>query len=185
MARIRTLKPEFWTSEQIVACSRDARLFFIGMWTFSDDFGNIPAKSGELRRKIFPGEADLSDQSINELLGQLQVNKLIQIYEVEGLKYWHVTGWKHQKIDKPSQKYPKFDECSTSVRISSPEIARLIPADVDVSSLDVEGKGCSNTSEGDARGNQRNKGNGETRTPLSKNEIQQQLREFARRKAMP
>ena len=179
MARIRTIKPEFWTSEQIVACSRDARLFFIGMWTFSDDFGNIPAKSGELRLKIFPGDDDLKLQHIDELLGQLQLNKLIVLYESEGVKYWHITGWKHQKIDKPSRKYPEFDE----VRAKSPEIGRNIPADVDVSSLDVEGKGCSNTSEGDARGNQ-NKGNGEFPKPLSKNEVQRQLRDFAQRRSM-
>jgi len=34
MARIRTIKPEFWTAEQVMELSRDARLLFIGMWNF-------------------------------------------------------------------------------------------------------------------------------------------------------
>lgn len=32
MARIRTIKPEFWTDEKIVECSFEARLMFIGMF---------------------------------------------------------------------------------------------------------------------------------------------------------
>lgn len=39
MARIRTIKPEFWTAEQVMELSRDARLLFIGMWNFCDDAG--------------------------------------------------------------------------------------------------------------------------------------------------
>ena len=42
MARIRTIKPEFWTSEQVVDCSPTARLLFIGLWNFCDDGGVHP-----------------------------------------------------------------------------------------------------------------------------------------------
>jgi hypothetical protein len=49
MARIRTVKPEFWTSEQVMNCSRDARLLFIGMWNFCDDGGNHPASAKTLK----------------------------------------------------------------------------------------------------------------------------------------
>jgi hypothetical protein len=41
MARIRTIKPEFWTDEKIVECSFEARLMFIGMFNFADDKGNL------------------------------------------------------------------------------------------------------------------------------------------------
>ena len=40
MARIRSIKPEFWTAEQVMECSPMARLLFIGMWNFCDDGGN-------------------------------------------------------------------------------------------------------------------------------------------------
>lgn len=30
MARIRTIKPDFWTDEKLVKLSMEARLFFIG-----------------------------------------------------------------------------------------------------------------------------------------------------------
>ncbi|KKK60207.1 hypothetical protein LCGC14_3026700, partial [marine sediment metagenome] len=42
MARIRTVKPDFWTSEDVAAVSRNARLLFIGLLNFADDVGNGP-----------------------------------------------------------------------------------------------------------------------------------------------
>lgn len=56
MARIRTIKPEFWTSEQVMNCSRDARLLFIGLWNFCDDYGRHPANSKQLKALIFPDD---------------------------------------------------------------------------------------------------------------------------------
>jgi len=41
MARIRTIKPEFWTDGDMFKLSRDARLFYIGLWNFCDDNGVI------------------------------------------------------------------------------------------------------------------------------------------------
>ncbi len=43
MARIRTTKPEFFTSEQVMNLSIFARFAFLGMWNFCDDGGNHPA----------------------------------------------------------------------------------------------------------------------------------------------
>ena len=39
MARIRSIKPEFFTSEAIAALQLSARLTFIGLWTYADDNG--------------------------------------------------------------------------------------------------------------------------------------------------
>ncbi len=47
MARIRSIKTEFWTAEQVMECSPIARLLFIGMWNFCDDGGNHPATINE------------------------------------------------------------------------------------------------------------------------------------------
>lgn len=48
MARIRSIKPEFWTSEQVMALSPLARLAFLGMWNFCDDAGIHPASAKTL-----------------------------------------------------------------------------------------------------------------------------------------
>ena len=41
MARIRTIKPEFFTSEDIVALSPLARLLFIALWCEADREGRL------------------------------------------------------------------------------------------------------------------------------------------------
>lgn len=106
MARIRTIKPEFWTSEQVVECSPIARLLFVGMWNFCDDGGNHPASAKTLKMQIFPGD-DIAASQIESYISELLSSGLLSEYTVEGRKYWHVTGWKHQKIDKPSYKHPR------------------------------------------------------------------------------
>jgi hypothetical protein len=120
MGRIRTIKPEFWTSEQIVECSPIARLLFIGIWNFCDDGGNHPASAKSLKMQVFPGD-EFSVREIELLVDELIINGLLVTYAVGDEKiYWHVTGWHHQKIDRPSFKYPKFDEHSTNIRRAPP-----------------------------------------------------------------
>lgn len=105
MARIRTVKPEFFTSEQVAECSTNARLLFVGMWCFCDDQGVHPASTARLKMEVFPAD-DFTKEQVADMVAELVAHDLLQEYEVEGQKYWLVTGWKHQKIDKPSKKYP-------------------------------------------------------------------------------
>lgn len=107
MARIRTIKPEFWTSEQVMECSPLARLLFIGVWNFCDDAGNHPMSAKTLKALVFPGD-DITSAKVAELLVELSTNELIDLYEVSGKEYLHVNGWKHQKIDRPTIKHPAY-----------------------------------------------------------------------------
>ncbi|MHB2205036.1 HNH endonuclease [Methylobacterium sp. CM6257] len=56
MARIRTIKPEFWTDEKIVQLPFTARLVFIGLWNFADDDGRVKDEPDRLRMQIMPGD---------------------------------------------------------------------------------------------------------------------------------
>lgn len=102
MARIRTIKPEFWTSEQVVECSPTARLMFIGMWNFADDAGRLVHSPKRIKMSIFPGD-DISSENVLGMLQELSKNGLIDIYAVDGVEYIQVTGWRHQRIDKPQK----------------------------------------------------------------------------------
>lgn len=106
MARIRSIKPEFWVSEQLAECSHSARLAFIGMLTFSDDRGVHPAKAKKLKAEVFPMDV-CSSEEVGSWVDQLISVGLVAEFEHQGDRYWHVTGWaKHQRIDRPSFKYP-------------------------------------------------------------------------------
>ncbi|MGP9823780.1 DnaT-like ssDNA-binding domain-containing protein [Ectopseudomonas khazarica] len=109
MARIRSIKPEFWTSEQVMECQPLARLLFIGLWNFCDDAGNHPDAEKTIKALIFPGD-DIDSLTVRRLLDELSAHGLLSFYEHEGKRYLHVSGWKHQKIDKPTVKYPPFSE---------------------------------------------------------------------------
>lgn len=114
MARIRTIKPEFWTAEQVLDCSPLARLLFIGMWNFCDDGGNHPASLKTIKAEVFPGD-DINSDDIRRLIDELLSNDLLAEYEAGGKTYWHVTGWHHQKIEKPSYKHPAYaPQCGDS-----------------------------------------------------------------------
>ena len=108
MARIRTIKPEFWSSEQIVEMSPTARLLFIGLWNFCDDGGNHPASPKTLKMQVFPGD-DITAAQVETMIDEMKKAALLIEYEAEGKKYWHVTGWHHQKIEKPNYRHPAPD----------------------------------------------------------------------------
>lgn len=107
MARIRTIKPEFWRAEQVTDCSPNARLLFIGLWNFCDDRGVMPLKPKTIKASIYPAD-DFSSTDIRRMLDELSSNELIGTFEGDdGQEYLWVTGWKaHQKVDRPNPKYP-------------------------------------------------------------------------------
>jgi hypothetical protein len=106
MSKMRGIKPEFWSSEQVVNCSPLARLLFIGMWNFCDDAGIHPASIKRLKMEVFPAD-DFTIDQINQWVNELINNKLLQQYNADDGDYWIVTGWHHQRINRPYYKHPK------------------------------------------------------------------------------
>lgn len=97
MARIRTIKPEFWTDEKIVELSAFARLLFIGIWNFCDDEGRMPYSPKRMKMQIFPSD----DLDCQVLADELARTGQIIVYQVAGKWYLQVVNFdRHQKIDK-------------------------------------------------------------------------------------
>lgn len=106
MSRIRTIKPEFWTSEQVMECSPLARLAFIGMWNFCDDNGVHPASCKTLKAQVFPGD-DITVADVQSLIDELIRQQLLAEFQADDHAWWLVTGWHHQLINRPSKsRYP-------------------------------------------------------------------------------
>lgn len=101
MARIRTIKPEFWTHEAIMECSMNARLLFIGMWNFADDAGRLKNSPTSLKAQILPSD-NLTSRNIHELIMELSVNKRVVLYTVDNTDYIQIRGWDNQKINRPN-----------------------------------------------------------------------------------
>lgn len=79
------------------------------MWNFMDDYGIIPYSAKQLSNQILPAEKFEVDVIIS-LVKELITNELVKLYRTEdGKTYlWAITWSKHQKVDKPNDKHPKF-----------------------------------------------------------------------------
>jgi hypothetical protein len=102
MARIRTVKPKFWDDIKLAKVSRDARLSFIGLWTFADDAGVVVADPGWLKSKIFPSD-DFPISDVLKWINELIAEKFLAEFEFRGEKFLFIPNFlKHQKIEKPN-----------------------------------------------------------------------------------
>ena len=96
MARIRTIKPEFFTSEDIVALSPLARLLYIACWCEADRDGRMEWRPGTMKLRYFPGD----NCDIEALTTELVDRGLVLPYEVESRKYAEIPSFaKHQIIN--------------------------------------------------------------------------------------
>ena len=80
MARIRTIKPEFFTSDDICALSPLARLLYVGLWCEADRDGRLVWTPGVMKRRYLPDDAC----DIEVLGAELVARGLIRLYG-EGL----------------------------------------------------------------------------------------------------
>lgn len=139
MSRIRTVKPEFFTSEQVMECSPSARLLFIGMWCFCDDQGVHPASIKTLKAEVFPAD-EITIAEVDAMVDELVGNGLLVSYHSGGKPYWFVTGWHHQRVDKPTRKHPPPPDFSDSNPEELPDNSNSPPGVLDERST-TEGKG--------------------------------------------
>lgn len=102
MARIRTIKPEFFTSEVLSECSVSARLLFVGLFTHADDQGRAVDNSRLIRAAVFPLD-DFTLSDIDGWLDELAARRLIIRYTAEDRRYLVIRSWKeHQYVNRPS-----------------------------------------------------------------------------------
>lgn len=93
MARNRMIKPEFWEDEKMSEVTCFARLFFISLWTFADDYGYLRNNLKWLKVKCFPYD----DINIEKLTTELENIGVISLKN-EIIKITNFS--KHQTINK-------------------------------------------------------------------------------------
>lgn len=107
MARMRTVKPEFFRSAKLGQLEPAARLMFIGMWTEADDHGRGLAEPRHLAGTLFPFDRDVTERKVSRWLTEMAARGFITLYEANGSRYYYVTGWWHQKVNRPGPpRYP-------------------------------------------------------------------------------
>jgi hypothetical protein len=99
MARIRTIKPEFWTDGAIVKLSAHARLMFLGALNFTMcDYGHLPDDPMRLKLQVLPMDDVDPGALIEELLAS---GRWVRLQGSEGRSYLHIKRFTdHQKVDR-------------------------------------------------------------------------------------
>jgi hypothetical protein len=109
MGRIRSIKPDFYTSEDIVSLSPLARLLYIATWCEADRDGRLAWKPRTLKMRYLP--ADACD--IDALCTELTDAGLVILYG-DGLAYIP-SFTKHQHINprETASQLPDPHACAT------------------------------------------------------------------------
>ena len=114
MARIRTIKPEFWDSPDTAKAGPWARLLFIALWNWADDYGRGTANMKELEGFAFPNDDQFTDRSGNtvqfrELVAEVSECFGVLFYTVDGRPFYAIPSWEqHQRNERRAKqsKYP-------------------------------------------------------------------------------
>lgn len=94
MARIRTIKPEFFTSYNIVSLTPLTRLFYISLWCEADREGRLSWNTKTLKMRYLPAD----DCNIDDMADELTESGLIVIYEIDDKQYAEIPTFKNHQV---------------------------------------------------------------------------------------
>lgn len=140
MARIRTIKPGFFRSDDVSMLSYRARLTWIGLWTYVDDEGRGRDDARIIKGDIWTLEDDVTWREVEEDLTELSRSGHVVRYEVDGRRFLAIPKWlEHQVISRASKsKFPS----PNSVNIREEEA--FTDDSMSVQGGDTAGKGTGN-----------------------------------------
>lgn len=114
MARMRSLKPEFWADEEL-ACqlTRDERMLYMGLWNLADEHSRLRGNPSYVKGQVFPYDDDITPDVIEKMLASLATLGKVRPYKVGIGRYLFLPNLgKHQRLetDKVPSRLPGPDE---------------------------------------------------------------------------
>lgn len=116
MARIRTIKPEFFRSPDIAQLDYPARQLFQAMWCWADDFGIGETNINGLLGFAFADTDQVWDEDlrrfravsapdVRRMCADLARVLQVSFYEVRGRHYYAIPTWEqHQKLERRNER---------------------------------------------------------------------------------
>lgn len=109
MARIRTIKPDYWKSEKLAArCpgqdGREARRMFVGLWNLAEDHGVCRGAPAYIRAELYPYDLDVTTEDVARWVALLIAGGFVTRFVRDGSTYLWIRGFAdHQRINRPSK----------------------------------------------------------------------------------
>ena len=104
MPRIRYLKPDFFTDEDIAELPDKIKIFYMGLWCYADKAGRIEDRSKKLKVEIMPYAKKFdSEKALEELTHPKKTTgrPFILRYNIDGERFIQIIAWgKNQKPHK-------------------------------------------------------------------------------------
>lgn len=101
MARIRTIKPQFWGDVEISNLSIAARYMAIGLVSMADDDGRFIATLNAIGGYVFPHD-DLTTKQLAKWRDEIAASGFATFYNVGGKQFGCIPNYRrHQRISKP------------------------------------------------------------------------------------
>ena len=113
MPRLRSIKPSYFTDEDIGGLSPLARLLFIALWTEADREGRLEDRPKQIKARLLPYD----DVDAEPLLTELAKGRFIVRYLNGGRRFIAVRSFaKHQHVHmkEPGSTIPAPDESGSS-----------------------------------------------------------------------
>jgi hypothetical protein len=104
MARIRTIKPEFWQDEKLQPLDDTTRLLFLGLISLADDTGRLVYNPKLIEALLFDPDGPDRSRDVRESLATLSRIARVHVgLTASGQKVLQIANWtRHQKVDKPN-----------------------------------------------------------------------------------
>lgn len=120
MARIRTIKPEFFMSEDIGELTVKTRLLYVALWCQADREGIGKFSPTALAAQCMPYE--FSD--FQACFTELQKNGHVVVYEAENKKYFYLPTFTEHQRPHHTEKESGFPEFNRELTVNEPFVNR-------------------------------------------------------------
>jgi hypothetical protein len=101
VARIRTIKPEFWSDEKIALLDPITRLVYLALISLADDYGRLIDNVKSLDGTIFPHTDESCADSLDTLAS---LQRILRYTAKSGQHLIQIVRWEdHQKVNHPGK----------------------------------------------------------------------------------
>ncbi len=115
MARSRVLNPGFFTNEDLLELSLEARVLFAGLWCLADRKGRLEDRPKRIKIELFPGD----NYDVDNLLQALLNKGFIHRYAAPGMNLIHVKTFLKYQRPHPREAQSVLPECPCETEVEN------------------------------------------------------------------
>lgn len=116
MARIRTIKPEFFLDDELAELEPLSRILFIGLWCLADKAGRLEDKPNRIKIQILPYD----NANVDNFLDDLHDAGFIVRYQVDGKKYIQIRTFAEHQRPHHTEKESVYPPPNREITVKEP-----------------------------------------------------------------